>query len=155
MNGNEIKYVLPKLWVQLIGLSTDLHDFLIIWAIGSILGVTKDVDMVFTRKHDICRMQVMVMDPNLIPQYINIVIGDYMYEIQFRVEVNVDDNNPQPMDMDHNHQDGDDDQQLDGMEDKGHNNTNSVPTGQKEEGSNKENGSAAAAGQSAGKTNKR
>jgi hypothetical protein len=34
--------------------------------VGSILGVTKDVDMVFTRKHDICHLHVLVLDPNLI-----------------------------------------------------------------------------------------
>jgi hypothetical protein len=34
------------------------------WVVGSILGVTKDVDMVFTRKHDICRLQVLVLVSN-------------------------------------------------------------------------------------------
>lgn len=56
--------------------------------------------MRFTRKHDICRFQVLVLDPNLIPQYVDVVIGDYLYELQFIVEENVDENNPEPMDMD-------------------------------------------------------
>jgi hypothetical protein len=40
---------------------------MIIWAAGSILRVTEEVDMVFTRGFDTSRMLVMVMDPNLIP----------------------------------------------------------------------------------------
>jgi hypothetical protein len=66
--------------------------------VGSILGVTKD-DMVFTRRFDISCMIVMVMDPNPIPQSINVVIGEHLYELKFGVEGVSDDPNPQPMDM--------------------------------------------------------
>jgi hypothetical protein len=45
------------------------------------LGVTKDVDMVFTRKHKICRLQVLVLDPNLIPQFVVVVIGNRLYTL--------------------------------------------------------------------------
>jgi hypothetical protein len=31
-------------------------------------------------------MQVMVMDPNLIPQAVNVVIGENLYELKFHVE---------------------------------------------------------------------
>jgi hypothetical protein len=49
---NEIyKYEIPKAWVQFRGLPKELRDFAIIWATGSILGVTKMVDMKFTRKY--------------------------------------------------------------------------------------------------------
>lgn len=48
----------------------------------------------------------MVIDPNLIPQYVDVVIGDYLYELQFRVEENVDANNPEPMDMEQNDDNG-------------------------------------------------
>ena len=56
--------------------------------------------MKFTRKHDICRLQVLVLDPNIIPQFVDVVIGDYLYGLQFRVEENIDEENPEPMDMD-------------------------------------------------------
>jgi len=106
--GDKAKFALPKIWVQFTGLPNDLHDFLTIWAIGSILGVTKAVDMRFTRQHAVCRLQVLVLDPNLIPQFVDIVIGDYLYELQFMVEINGDANNPEPMDMDHHgKEDGD------------------------------------------------
>lgn len=98
--GEEVKYVMPRVWVQFTGLPLELGEFEVIWAVGSILGVSKKVDMKFTRKFDRSRLQVMVLDPNLIPQYVDVVIGDYLYELQFRVEENVDENNPEPMDMD-------------------------------------------------------
>lgn len=80
-------------------------------AVGSILGVTKEVDMKFTRNHDISRLQVMMLYPNLIPQYVDVVIGDYLYELQFRVEEKMDDNNPEPMDMDNDANNGDNSEQ--------------------------------------------
>jgi hypothetical protein len=106
MIDNKAIKVLPKVWVQFNGLPSELCDFVIIWAVGSILGITKDVDMVFTRKHEICRMQVLVLDPNLIPQFVDVVIGESLYTLQFRVEENVDDNDPEPMDMDDFQDDG-------------------------------------------------
>jgi hypothetical protein len=43
MVDNKVKYILPKVWVQFTGLPPHLRDYLIIWAVGSILGVSKDV----------------------------------------------------------------------------------------------------------------
>jgi hypothetical protein len=62
MVDNDVKFVLPNVWIQFTGLPAHLRDYLIIWAVGSI-----------TRHHGISRLQVMVMDPNLIPQSVNIV----------------------------------------------------------------------------------
>jgi hypothetical protein len=60
-----------------------MKQFLLIWVVGSILGVTKAVDMKFTNKFDVCRLQVLVLDPSIIPQYVDVVIGDFLYELQF------------------------------------------------------------------------
>jgi len=79
VGGDEVKFAMPKVWVQFTGLPKELREFVTIWAIGSILGVSKAVDMKFTRKHDICRLQVLVLDPNIIPQFVDVVIGDYLY----------------------------------------------------------------------------
>jgi hypothetical protein len=92
MVDNEVRYALPWVWVQFMGLPSYLHDYLIIWAVGSILGISKGVDMVFTRRFDICRHQVLVINPNLIPAAVNVVIGDNLYELKFRVELNSYDN---------------------------------------------------------------
>jgi hypothetical protein len=56
--------------------------------------------MKFTNKFKVGRLQVSVLDPNLIPQFVDVVIGDFIYELQFRVEANIDEINPEPMDMD-------------------------------------------------------
>jgi hypothetical protein len=98
--GNVVKFVLLKIWIQFIGMPPHLRDFLIIWAVGSIMVVSKDVDMEFTRQHGISWMQVMVMNPNLIPHSVNIVIGEGLYELKFRVKMNGECGAPQPMDMD-------------------------------------------------------
>jgi hypothetical protein len=93
MLGHEVKYILPKVWIQFMGLPVHLCDYLVIWVVGSILGVTKDIDMTFTRKFELCCMQVMVINPTLIPPFVNVVIGEGLYELQFQVEVHSDDNN--------------------------------------------------------------
>jgi hypothetical protein len=73
---------------------------LIIWVVGSILGASKDVDMVFTRRFDICHLQVLLMNLNLVPLAVNMVIGDNLYTLKFLVELNLNGSNPQPMEMD-------------------------------------------------------
>lgn len=50
-NMEEYKYEILKVWVQFRRLSKELREFPIIWAIGSILGVTRMVDMKFTKKY--------------------------------------------------------------------------------------------------------
>jgi hypothetical protein len=67
------------------------------------MGVSKDVDMEFMRRHGIIQLQVLVMNPNLIPQSVNIVIGESLYELKFRVGLNVE-GAPHPMDMNDNHE---------------------------------------------------
>jgi hypothetical protein len=106
MLDSEVKYVLPKVWAQFTGLPPHLCDYLVIWAIGSILGVTKDVDMVFTQRFDISHVEVLVMNPNLILQSVNVVIGENLYELKFRVELAGETSNPQLMEMDHFDNDG-------------------------------------------------
>jgi hypothetical protein len=76
-----------------------LREFLVIWAIGLVLGVTQAVDTKFTNRFDLCHLQVMVLDAGLIPQFMDIMIGDRLYAIQFRVEEDIDEENPEPMEM--------------------------------------------------------
>jgi hypothetical protein len=99
-SGEEIKYVMPKVWVQFTGLPKELREYLVIWVVGSMLGISKEVDMVFTRKFDRARLKVEVLDLNLIPQYVDVVTGYYIYELKFKVELAVDGDQPLPMDMD-------------------------------------------------------
>ena len=66
------------------GLSEEVREFSIIWAVGSILGVTRAVDMKFTKKFGQPRMKVAVLNPELIPDLVDVVNGE----------------EPQPIDMD-------------------------------------------------------
>jgi hypothetical protein len=54
---------------------------------------------------------VLVLDPNLIPQFVDVVIGDHLYELQFHLEENMNEDNLEPMDMDDSSF-GDDDENL-------------------------------------------
>ena len=118
--GNEVKYVLPKVWVQCKGLPSELREFLIIWAVGSILGITKMVDMNFTRRYGIARLQVLVLDPSLIPDVVDVAIGDNLYELCFKVEQENGFDVPEPIGMD-NSGDREEGKNMDGsdVQDKG------------------------------------
>jgi len=94
------KYEIDKVWVQFRGLPKEFREFPIIWAIGTILGVPRAVDMKFTKKYGRTRMKVAVLNPDIIPNLVDVVIGDIVYELQFRVEKDMSDGEPQVIDMD-------------------------------------------------------
>jgi hypothetical protein len=90
---------MKKVWVQMAKLPSELRDFLTVWAIRTILGLTKDVDMIFTWQHNGQRMKVLVLDMALIPTSVDVVIGDNVYELDFRVEPEEMQEMPKPLDM--------------------------------------------------------
>jgi len=70
------------------------------------------VDMKFTKRYGRPRMKVVVINPDLIPEFVGIVIGDFAYELQLRVEKEGDENNPLPINMDEQpKEDGDKDKE--------------------------------------------
>jgi hypothetical protein len=106
------KYEIPKIWIQFRGIPKEFKDFPIIWAIGSIFGVTSMVDMKFTKRYGRPRMKVAVINPDLIPEFVDIVIGDFVYELQLRVEKEGGENNHLPINMDEQpKEDGDKDKE--------------------------------------------
>jgi len=58
------------------------------------------VDTKFSKKFGRSRMKVVVLDPSLIPDLVDVVIGDFVYELQFRVEENLQNGELQLIDMD-------------------------------------------------------
>lgn len=67
INKDIWRYEIPKCWVQFHGLSDNLlEETSIIWAVGSILDVTKMVDMSFTKQLCVARIWVVVLDPELV-----------------------------------------------------------------------------------------
>jgi hypothetical protein len=52
----------------------------------------------------------MVLEPNLLPQFVDVVIGEYLYELQFRVEDFLNSEELVPLDMDDTSGEGKEDQ---------------------------------------------
>jgi len=125
------KYEIEKVWVQFRGIPLELREFPIIWAIGTILGVPKAVDTKFTKKHGRCRLKVAVLDPDIIPNFVDVVIGDFVYELQFKVERDLVDGEPYVIDMD-SIMDEDKDPEEEDPEDMDHDGNKSGGTGRKE-----------------------
>ena len=55
--------------------------------------------MKFVKAHEMGRIQVAVLDSGLVPDLVDIVIGDFVYELQFRVNSDSE-SSPRPIDMD-------------------------------------------------------
>jgi hypothetical protein len=98
-SGSKAKHVMEKVWVQMTRLPSELRDFLNLWAIGTILGVTKEVDMIFTRHYKRPRMQILRLDPALIPTSVDVVIGESVFELHFKVEAEGMEEDPKPLEM--------------------------------------------------------
>uniref|UniRef100_A0A804NA67 DUF4283 domain-containing protein n=1 Tax=Zea mays TaxID=4577 RepID=A0A804NA67_MAIZE len=77
---------LQKVWVNVYGVPFEIRSFLPLWAVGSILGATQKVDMRYTRKMGVVRILVAVTSVNHIPESTEIVVGEGLYEIFFKVD---------------------------------------------------------------------
>jgi hypothetical protein len=56
--------------------------------------------MIFTGKYNRSRMQVLVLDPSIIPISVDVVIRDNVYELHFKVEPEEMHENLKPVEMD-------------------------------------------------------
>jgi hypothetical protein len=83
--GNMAKMTMPKVWIQVSGLPTELCNFLVLWGIGTMVGCPREVDMHFVWQNKVGCIQVLVIDPNLIPSTVEVVIDDCLYEATFVV----------------------------------------------------------------------
>jgi hypothetical protein len=72
-------YEVPKCWVQCRGLPKEIREFPITWAVGTIIGATREVDMKFTKTFGRARLKVAALMPERIPELVDVVIGDYMF----------------------------------------------------------------------------
>ncbi|PWZ17182.1 hypothetical protein Zm00014a_024402 [Zea mays] len=77
---------LQKVWVNVYGVPFEIRSSLPLWAVGSILGATQKVDMRYTRKMGVVRILVAVTSVNHIPESAEIVVGEGLYEIFFKVD---------------------------------------------------------------------
>jgi hypothetical protein len=65
------------------------------------------VDTKFTKKFGRARMKVAVLDSTLIPIFVDVVIGDFVYQLHFGVEQGVPDGEPVLIDLDSTMEDED------------------------------------------------
>lgn len=62
-------------------MNLEARDFLSLCAIGSIIGIVMRVDMEKVRKNDLVHLLVGVLDIDAIPSSVEIVVGEYVYDI--------------------------------------------------------------------------
>jgi hypothetical protein len=79
-------HALPVVWMRVLNLSTILKEYLVLWALGSLFGVTQDVDMVTTRASTFGRFAVAVLEPETIPTKLDVIIGNRYFQLRFEVE---------------------------------------------------------------------
>ncbi|XP_071685363.1 uncharacterized protein [Lolium perenne] len=74
-------------WVRVHDLpSPVLDDFLALWALGTLFGKTKDIDMAFTRANDVLRISITCLNSSLIPTRMDVRVHEEFYRLRFEVE---------------------------------------------------------------------
>ncbi|GJM91626.1 hypothetical protein PR202_ga08021 [Eleusine coracana subsp. coracana] len=74
-NKIEPRRYLEKAWINVYGVPYEIRSYLSLWVVGTILGATLKVDMKYTRKMEVVRILVGVMDVNNIPDTTDIADG--------------------------------------------------------------------------------
>jgi hypothetical protein len=72
------------MWVT--NLPAILREYVILWALGTLLGVTQEVDMVTTRASNFGWFAVAVLEPDAIPTKLDVIIGNRYFQLLFEVE---------------------------------------------------------------------
>jgi hypothetical protein len=72
--------------MRVLNLPTILREYLVLWALGTLFGVTQDVDMVTTRASSFGRFAVAVLEPEAIPTKLDVIIGSRYFGLLFEVE---------------------------------------------------------------------
>ena len=87
VNSDVQRYDLIDLWVRVRGCLDELRkDYLALFAIGSLIVKTKEVDMVFTRAHKVVRLKVACAEPSAIPPKIGHTYDGVGYMLRFSIE---------------------------------------------------------------------
>ena len=79
-------HALPVVWMRVLNLPTILKEYMILWALGTLFGVTQDVDMVTSRASSFGRFAVAVLEPEAIPTKLDVIIGNRYFQLIFEVE---------------------------------------------------------------------
>jgi hypothetical protein len=76
---------LPLLWMRVLNLPKVLRTYEVIWAVGTMFRATQYVDMITTRKNKFWRFQIVVLNPNIVPTRMDVVIGARFFELEFEI----------------------------------------------------------------------
>ncbi|KAM0838450.1 hypothetical protein ACQ4PT_060955 [Festuca glaucescens] len=80
-------YMLPEVRLRVRGIPADVRtDFLSLWAVGTLFGKTKEVDMIHTRKNKELRLRIGCLDHTLIPETTDVFIQRGFFKLSFEVE---------------------------------------------------------------------
>jgi hypothetical protein len=79
-------HALPVVWMRVKNLPTILREYVILWALGTLFGVTQEVDMVTTRVNNFGRFAVAVLEPKAIPTKLDVIIGNRYFQLLFEIE---------------------------------------------------------------------
>jgi hypothetical protein len=63
-----------------------MREYVILWALGTLFGVTQDVDMVTTRANNFGRFAVAVIEPKAILTKLDVIISNRYFQLTFEVE---------------------------------------------------------------------
>jgi hypothetical protein len=63
-----------------------LDDYLALWALGDVFGRKKEIDIGFTRHHNVLRMFITCLDTALIPETWDLKIKHEFFRLRFEVE---------------------------------------------------------------------
>ena len=103
---------LPKIWVRVKGIPW-IHrsDFVALWTVGDLFGMTLKIDMAYTRKHGVLRILIGCLNWSKIPKHFPMFIKDGFYNLTFIVD-GEDTGDIDDMDLDDPKGDDDDDEDL-------------------------------------------
>jgi hypothetical protein len=78
---------LPRVWIRIYRLPKKLREFSVLWALGSMLGVTQSVDMITSSKKEYGHVEVAVLNTDLLPNSIDtVVISDRLFSLPIQAE---------------------------------------------------------------------
>jgi hypothetical protein len=93
---------LQRAWIRIFRLPQKLREFSVLWALGSMLGTTQSVDMISSLRIDYGRVEVAVLNMDLLPNSINtVVIRDRLFSLPTQVEqLDVEEHHDNQMEVD-------------------------------------------------------
>jgi hypothetical protein len=78
--------VLDQVWVTVTNVPKALRAYLLLWAMGSCIGNTQKVDMVYLKQTGVILIQVAVIDASKIPEHVDVCVDRGIYRIYFTVD---------------------------------------------------------------------